>query len=112
MKTVWVQITNHGTGAAPSYHVYARNPPTQYGPLSYLGNTVIALTDLVVGINFTNVPDDATEILIVELGGICNNLLFLNIATTTTTSTTVEPTTTTTTTTEEPTTTPTTTIAP
>jgi hypothetical protein len=87
MKTVWVQITNHGTGVSPFYNVHDSNPPVQYGALSYNGNINIALADLVAGINFTNVHDDATVIIIVELAGGCYNLLFLDIATTTTTTT-------------------------
>ena len=84
MKTVWVQITNHGTGAAPAYYVYGVNPPDQYGPYSYLGNIAVPLSALETGINFS-VDDSSIYILLVELGG-CESILFLPISTTTTTT--------------------------
>ena len=85
MKTVWVQITNHGTGVSPFYWVYALDPPGGYGPFPYNGNIDIPLSALDTGINFTTIPDSATIIIIVELGG-CESILFLPISTTTTTT--------------------------
>ena len=85
MKTVWVQITNHGTGVSPFYRVWSLDPPGGNGPFPYNGNIDISLIDLVNGINFTTIPDSATIIIIVELGG-CESILFLPISTTTTTT--------------------------
>lgn len=84
MKTVWVQITNHGTNVGPFYKVYSLAPLA--GPYPYSGNINIPLAALVGGINFTTIPDAATQILIIEVEG-CDNVLFINIATTTTTTT-------------------------
>lgn len=110
MKTVKITITTYGSNADPEFDIYDNVDP------GVVRCANVSLADLIAGFDCDQIDDNATQVILVGHGGVCDTTLPLDItectttttttvAPTTTTTTTIPPTTTTTTTDEEPTTT-------
>lgn len=104
---VFVKLTVAGANTGPLFNLFADTPTPEY---SVAFATDVPKSTLLTGATYT-VPNDATKVLVRNVGGVCDEDLELDIVVceTTTTTTTQEPATTTTTTTLPPTTTTTTT---
>lgn len=97
---IFVRLTTAGVNTGPDFTLFADMPLPAFS-VAFAAN--VPKATLLAGATY-NVHDDATQILIRNVGGVCEEDLTLDIVmcTTTTTSTTGEPTTTTTSTTIEP----------
>lgn len=109
MKTVRITITTYGSNADPEFDIYD-NSGTNPGIVRCAN---VSIADLILGFDCDQIEDDATQVILVGHGGVCNTTLPLDITEcTTTTTTSSTSSTTTTTTTLPPTTTTTTTLPP
>jgi len=105
MKTVRITITTYGSNADPEFDIYD-NSGTNPGIVRCAN---VSIADLILGFDCDQIEDDATQVILVGHGGVCNTTLPLDITECTTTTTTSSTSSTTTTTTTIPPTTTTTT---
>ena len=106
MKTVKITITTYGSNADPEFDIYDNVDP------GVVRCANVSLADLIAGFDCDQIDDNATQVILVGHGGVCDTTLPLDITECTTTTTTTVAPTTTTTTTIPPTTTTTTTVEP